>query len=309
MNRFYTLSGTRDTGTLRRRIVRLSIAVIFVSTVVLGTAQIAWPSGFGSQNDGVFLGNEGRQPVDLRLDTDYLKGYVSDTGGILTSPLDWSRSDWFEFSLFVGITTVLADDEEDIQSWFQENRNGTTDNVAKLVKPFGDGRYTLPAMAALYCYGHFFESERARSTALLAIESFVSTGVFTETLKHTSHKHRPMPGDLENAVWDGPSLSKANLSFPSGHAAAAFAIATVLASGYGDNTLVPPVAYGCATLCAFSRVNDNAHWVSDVILGSAIGYFTAKTIIGRHGQRNDGSLRIRPVVGGRRPGISVSYRF
>lgn len=80
-------------------------------------------------------------------------------------------------------------------------------------------------------------------------------------------------------MWDGPGFSTSNLSFPSGHASSAFAIATVIALEYGDRAFVPPLAYGIATLAAFSRVNDNAHWASDVFFGAIVGYLTAKAII------------------------------
>jgi membrane-associated phospholipid phosphatase len=224
------------------------------------------------------------------------------------SPTGWSPSTWIKFSLLVGITATLADEEEDIQGWVQKHRNSDTDRVAHFVKPFGDGKYTLPALAALYCYGHFSDDSRARRTALLAVESFAVTGLFTETIKHTSHKHRPHSGDLENILWDGPSVSSANLSFPSGHAASAFAVATVVASEYGDHAVVPSMVYCAATLCALSRVHDNAHWMSDVVIGSAIGHFTARAIIRLHGGEGR-SLSVQPVVGNGRSGLSLSYRF
>jgi len=42
------------------------------------------------------------------------------------------------------------------------------------------------------------------------------------------------------------------------------------------------LAYGIATLTALSRVNDNAHWASDIFFGAVIGYFTAKAIIAQN---------------------------
>jgi membrane-associated phospholipid phosphatase len=210
------------------------------------------------------------------------------------------------------MTTMLVDDEEDIQRWLQEERSAHTDRVARFAKPFGDGRYTIPVMAALYCGGHLFGSERAKRTALMGVESFVITGIFTEAIKHISHKHRPASGDLENILWDGPGLTRANLSFPSGHAASAFAVATVVATQYRETVIVPPLAYGAAAMCAYSRLNDNAHWMSDVLLGSAIGYFTAKAVTGLHGSdtyRPKGNFDLAPVVNGRYAGLSLSYSF
>lgn len=59
-------------------------------------------------------------------------------------------------------------------------------------------------------------------------------------------------------------------SFPSGHAANSFAMATVLERHYGGT--VGWIAYGAATFIASSRVIGNHHWLSDVTTGAAIGF-------------------------------------
>jgi hypothetical protein len=59
-------------------------------------------------------------------------------------------------------------------------------------------------------------------------------------------------------------------------------VATIIASEYSESKIVAPLAYGIATLTAWSRVNDNAHWYSDAFLGSAIGYYTAKSLLHLH---------------------------
>ena len=217
----------------------------------------------------------------LNLNGDYFEGYISDIKGILTSPSHWQRSDWIKASLIAGITAGLYTQDQKIQNWVQENRSSVSDKISKFVKPFGDGRYTLPGLGALYLYGHFFEDEKAQRTALLSLESFVVSGLFIQIMKFVGHRHRPSSGDPYN-IWDGPSFSTSNLSFPSGHSSSAFAIATVIASEYRDKAFIPPLAYGIATLTALSRVNDNAHWASDVFFGAVIGYFTAKAIIAQN---------------------------
>jgi len=218
---------------------------------------------------------------ELKLNGDYFEGYVSDIKNILTSPSHWQRSDWIKASFITGITAGLYTQDQKIQNWAQENRSSISDRISEFAKPFGDGRYTLPGLGALYLYGHFFKNEKAQRTALLSLESFVISGLFVQALKFTGHRHRPSSGDPYN-TWDGPSFSTSNLSFPSGHSSSAFAIATVIASEYRDKTFIPPLAYGIATLTALSRVNDNAHWASDVFFGAIIGYFTAKAIIAQN---------------------------
>ena len=60
--------------------------------------------------------------------------------------------------------------------------------------------------------------------------------------------------------------------FPSGHTIAAFSVATVVARRYRNRKWVPYVAYGLAGAVGFSRVSLNAHFVSDVFAGAALGY-------------------------------------
>jgi hypothetical protein len=78
---------------------------------------------------------------------------------------------------------------------------------------------------------------------------------------------------------------------------------------YADHSLVPPLAYCAATLGALSRVNDNAHWMSDIILGSAIGHFTAKAIVGRHGGGASSRVSLVPATRGGGLSLALCCRF
>lgn len=59
-----------------------------------------------------------------------------------------------------------------------------------------------------------------------------------------------------------------NLSFPSGHAALAFALATALAMLWPRGRWV---WYTAAGLCAWERVWENAHYLSEVVAGTGLG--------------------------------------
>ena len=244
-----------------------------------------------------------------RLSTGYFKGLVSHTTSVLTSPLAWHSSNWIRLTLIMSIATIAADDEEELQAWVQKRRNTNTDRIAGFVRPFGDGKYTMPALATLYAYGHFADNTKARRTALLGVESFIINGVLTGIIKHVTHKHRPAPGNLDDVRWDGPDAGVANRAFPSGHTSSAFAVATVVASEYEDTGLVGPLAYGAATLCGLSRMNDNAHWLSDVIIGAALGHFTARAVMGMHGRPERRCFEIQPALTETRAGLSLAYRF
>lgn len=249
------------------------------------------------------------EEVELQLNRDYWAGYVTDTKSILTSPSRWESSDWMKASVIMAMTVGLYAYDQDIRDWVQDNRNDTTDKIAKTAKPFGDGMYTLPALGGFYLYGSVLEDEKAQTTALLSLESFAVSGMFIQVMKFTGHRHRPNSGDPPD-TWDGPGFSISHLSFPSGHSSAAFSVATVIASEYDDIVLVPPLAYGIATLAALSRINDDAHWASDIFFGSAIGYFTAKAIFNLHNNsKKDRNFAIIPIIDGPHAGLLIAYGF
>jgi membrane-associated phospholipid phosphatase len=204
-----------------------------------------------------------------------------------------SAPTWVEASLILGTTAGLYVVDEDIQQWVQENRGSTTDEIARYAKPFGDYKLVAPSLLAALAYGHFGKREGIKNTAVMGIKSFLITGIITQTLKYTGHRHRPSSGDPFD-TWDGPSFLGGNDSFPSGHASTAFSVLTVVALEYKDYPVVSPLAYGIASLTALSRINDNNHWASDAFFGSAIGYFTARAVVGSH--EKDGKIAFYPVI-------------
>lgn len=246
---------------------------------------------------------------ELKLDGRYFKGFIHDGRSVVTAPLAWRGSDWLKFALIAGAAVAVSQEEDDVRQWVQARRDDNTRFAADLAEPLGNGRYALPALGALYICGRFSGRDRLRRTALLSFESVIVSCGITGAVKYLSHKHRPIETYSEDVEWDGPSISSAHLSFPSGHATCAFAIGTVVASEYRDNRFIPPLAYVAAALCAMSRMHDDAHWLSDVIIGSTIGHFTARTIAGRHRSAGAPGLDVVPSVRNNGPSLALVYRF
>ncbi len=242
---------------------------------------------------------------------DYWKGYAADTGYILTAPSRFQKSDWATTGILLGSAASFYFADREIRDKAQKNRDATTDDLADVGKKIGDGAYLAGFCGVSYAAGWAVDDPRARRTALLGLESLVLSGVFTAGVKRLAHRHRPDTEDDHDA-WDGPGFSTDSdeLSFPSGHSAAAFSVATVVASEYADTPLVSPAAYAAAALAALSRVNDDEHWASDIFVGSAIGYFTAKAVVGRHDPAQAGkTLSLVPLFDGERAGLALICRF
>jgi membrane-associated phospholipid phosphatase len=84
-------------------------------------------------------------------------------------------------------------------------------------------------------------------------------------------------------------------AFPSGHAASAFAAASVLERHLGYRASWPALV--AATYVATSRLVDNRHFLSDVVFGAAVGEAAGWTVVGRHG-RSQYALQPVPIRGG-----------
>lgn len=139
------------------------------------------------------------------------------------------------------------------------------------------GSFIGAVPASLYLYGLFRHNSYAEETALLAGEAYVDSAIPHIVIKVTSRRYRPSAippnGSFSDTFFkSSTSVFGKGSSFPSGHAAGAFSIATVIAQRYGHHRWVPFAAYTVATVFAFSRVPDRAHFPSDVFLGAALGY-------------------------------------
>ncbi len=239
----------------------------------------------------------------VELNKDYFVGYWTDTKNILTSPARWDGSDWLKAGIITGIAVGLYTQDQHIKDWIQDNKNNSTQRVADDIKKIGE--LSIVGLIGLGAYGYIAPDAKAKTTFLLSVESFIVTGAFVQVLKYTTGRHRPYTGDPHD-TWSGWTKKDEWHSFPGGDASSAFAIASVVASEY-DNMIVPPVVYGVSTLIGLERMHNDAHWASDVFVGSVIGYFTGKAIVASHAKQK--SLSFEPFIDGNDRGVMVTYRF
>jgi membrane-associated phospholipid phosphatase len=140
------------------------------------------------------------------------------------------------------------------------------------------GRNTSLGMAivpaAFLVVGHFRHDSYAEETALLAGEAYADSAIVDVVMKVATRRLRPSDippnGNFSGTFFNSKKVVQT--SFPSGHAAAAFSIATVFAHRYRRHRWVPWAAYAAAGAISFSRVTTQAHFPSDVFLGAALGF-------------------------------------
>ena len=186
---------------------------------------------------------------------------------------------WLPTLAVVGVTAGLIVADPHDMRYFRD----TTDfrDYSRHFSGRNTGIFEAAVPGALYLGGLIFHRPYASKTALFAGEAYVDSAIPHVAIKLVSRRLRPInvaaKHDLTDTFFKSHvSVSGKGSSFPSGHAAGAFSIATVIARRYRDHRWVPWVAYLGAFAVSFSRVPTLAHFPSDVFLGAALGYTTAR---------------------------------
>lgn len=183
---------------------------------------------------------------------------------------------WWHGAVAVGGVSALILLDSPVQRFAQHNSGTGADNVAAVVRHFGQPEVYGTVTAGLLATGLIADRpEVARVGGRLAV-SLALAGVTTYMGKYTLGRPRPQ----QSLDSDAFAPFSGQVAMPSGHSAAAFALATSLADDI-DRPWATVGLYGMATAVAWSRVNDNLHWLSDITAGALVGITSAKLASGR----------------------------
>jgi len=216
-------------------------------------------------------------PVRYRLNGAYLKTYPYDFLQVASSPARWQGRDWVKFGTVAAVSGVLIlAVDEPFREWAQNNRNDFTNKASELFYPLGN-RFPPLLLTGMYLTGVLTKNRRLEHSSLAVAKSLAISTVFYTASKALIRRQRPTRTD-DAHEFVGPIGNKGFTSFPSGHTNTAFAVATAFSLEYPDKKWIPWVAYPLATLTGLSRINDDRHWLSDVVIGAAIGHFVTKGV-------------------------------
>src|SRR5580700_5685876 len=114
-----------------------------------------------------------------------------------------------------------------------------------------------------------------REAGILSGEGAVDAVGATTALQYTFGRERPASGNSAGEFW------RKGTSFPSDHATAAWAVASVVAHEY-PGPLTKLFVYGLASAVSLSRVTGEKHFPTDVLVGSAIGWLVGQHVYRAH---------------------------
>lgn len=181
------------------------------------------------------------------------------------------------------------------------------DDVRQAAQPYNWGEsletaggpiWSSAFVASMFTAGRFAHGPRFRAMTYDMLDAAIVNLGYTELLKVAVGRERPNGQD--------------DKSFPSGHTSNAFALAAVAESHYGWKLGVP--AYLAASLVGASRIQQDKHYLSDVVAGATLGYIVGRTVVRVNNRpladsKPAASLDVAPMVSGRTRGLRVVVSF
>jgi hypothetical protein len=147
---------------------------------------------------------------------------------------------------------------------------------------------------AVYGGGIIAGSPKYKELGEILGESVLLADATSFVLKEAIGRGRPFAADDRGSF--RPLRFKTDYdSMPSMHTASSFAMASVL-SAASENLLAKFAYYAAATFVGFSRLYQDKHWASDIVLGAAVGELCGRVVMRYHSDHGENRLVLAPMA-------------
>ena len=195
---------------------------------------------------------------------------MADQKQFWTSPARFRTKDLKWILPSVGITAAFIASD----SWWSRQVNPSHQQTSLNVSDYGT--YSLIGLGgASFLFGSMTHDDHLQETGLLSAEAAINATGVTYLFKEITQRQRPLQGNGNGDFFTGGS------SFFSEHSAIAWSIASVWAHEY-PGWLSQMAAYGLASTITITRVTAKQHFPSDVIVGSALGWYFGRQVYRAH---------------------------
>ena len=249
------------------------------------------------------------------LEREFFKNILRDQKAIWASPFHLERKDakWM-IPAGIGMGALISTDRITGDEIAEFDRGVA---ASRIISYPGSTTGVAAVSATFYFVGRRTNNDRARETGILSAEAALDSLIVGEALKAVSQRARPEAARERSEFFDGGT------SFPSGHSVQAWSVATVIANEYHDDLKVQIASYGVASAVSVARFTAGKHYISDVVVGSALGYMIGRYVYHAHHRDTTNSsaendreasskwLAITPVYnrGAHQYGISLKWSF
>jgi membrane-associated phospholipid phosphatase len=259
---------------------------LFVTIVVVCTVLCFLPTWVGAQDDNdnppdgpsqaTLVRKHGEQVERETSWRTFPRDFLHDQKAIWSFPGQLAKGNHLIPTLAItGATAGLLVADPHAMPYFRSHARNLDDVNDVFDSPITSAEI-VAVPVSLMIAGYIRHDRYQVSTALLAGEAYADSEIVDLALKAITRRERPsdVPAGepFRDTFFSGRKSPFKGSSFPSGHAAGVFSVATVVATRYRNHRWVPWLAYSFATAISFSRVTTSSHFPSDVFLGAALGY-------------------------------------
>lgn len=182
---------------------------------------------------------------------------------------------WIEAVGVVAIAGVAFGNDQSLRNRLHDPHDQLGRTLSDLGNGLGDGAVVYPGLFAVAMGGRLLKKPGMQGVGMRALESTLLAGAAALASKSIIGRQRP---DVSGSnAYEFQPFRIHDIAFPSGHAAVAFALATSLARETKDKW-TDAAFFAAASLTAYSRMHDDKHWASDVIVGAGIGILSARFV-------------------------------
>jgi len=226
---------------------------------------------------------------------------AGETADLVTTPFEVSNNNILITLGVAGAVGLTYAFDRQIQDRLTAGQNHTLDRITDTGSVIGDPFLHLGLAVLVYGGGIAADSAEWKETGEMMGEALILADATTLILKEATGRGRP---DTTTAKGDfRPFGFRQDYdSMPSMHTSSSFALASVLASRT-DSIALKTAYYSTAAFVGYSRVYQNRHWASDVLLGAALGELCGRVVTGFHA--NGGRLALTPAVYEKGAGLAM----
>jgi membrane-associated phospholipid phosphatase len=196
------------------------------------------------------------------------KNILQDQEAFFTTPFRMQSENLFFVVPAIFATSLLVGSDTDLETHLPKGTS--TINLAATASNAGMAAL-LGAGGGLFLWGEKTHDEHQRETGILAGEAAIDAYIDATAFKYIAGRERPDTGNNRGNFFSSGD------SFPSDTSAVSWAAASVIAHEY-PGPLTQLMSYGTAAGVSAARVIGQKHWVSDAVIGSALGWYMGRQV-------------------------------